>query len=211
MRSEERAGIVFIALLVLWGTLVTEPFRIFADLLYEGACGLVKVTGLSAEGMIGNTLVIILLAAVTVLLMLFSRGRSVIYLPCLITAVCLIIEIVRVAISHKTADSVTVSLTVFAALIFIMHLFRAETVLTWAADIYIISLPVLLFTGLVIMPLASKGGAIKKILYASRYQSCDLASVYNDLLALPAIVWGIAAFILAGLPVVYYSFYRRKG
>ena len=78
MRSEERAGIVFIALLVLWGTLVTEPFRIFADLLYEGACGLVKVTGLSAEGMIGNTLVIILLAAVTVILMLFSRGRSVI-------------------------------------------------------------------------------------------------------------------------------------
>ena len=61
MRSNERAGIVSVIMLFLWGTLLTEPFHIFADYI----AGAAKLT---VKGMGGND-VISSLAQYAILLM----------------------------------------------------------------------------------------------------------------------------------------------
>ena len=49
-----------------------------------------------------------------------------------------------------------------------------------------------------------------KILYIDNYHDTDLSGAFAGFLTLPAFVWGLFFMVITSLPVIYYSFSRRK-
>jgi len=85
MRSNERAGIVSVIMLFLWGTLLTEPFHIFADYIAGAA-------RLSVKGLGGND-ILCALAEFAVLLIVMLLMQKLIntkvetFIPCVVAIV----------------------------------------------------------------------------------------------------------------------------
>ena len=83
MRSEERAGIVSILMLFLWGTLIAEPFHIFARYIATGVTYAMK--GLEANGVVSSIVLYLIVVAVIVLLQKLSKTKLSAFIPCAIT------------------------------------------------------------------------------------------------------------------------------
>ena len=54
------------------------------------------------------------------------------------------------------------------------------------------------------------GGQDSKIIYMDHYHDTDLSGPFAGFLTLPAFVWGLFFTVIISLPVIYYSFSRRK-
>ena len=88
-------------------------------------------------------------------------------------------------------------------------LFKAEKILLWEGDLFIFAISVHLFTSIVAAPLSSYE-VMDKILYIDNYHDTDLSGAFAGFLTLPAFVWGLFFMVITSLPVIYYSFSRRK-
>ena len=82
MRSNERAGLVSVIMLFLWGTLLTEPFHIFVDYISGAA-------RLSVKGLGGNDILCALASYVVLILVILLLQKLIItkagtYIPCLL-------------------------------------------------------------------------------------------------------------------------------
>ena len=210
MRSEERAGIVAAVLLLLWGTVLTFPLHIFTNFLEGTVRGVLSGVLEAAPRAVGTGIIIVVLAAAEVLLLLLSKTNYAVYIPVTavsISALAFVITCARTMI-FDTRTGVTIGISL--ALLALVHILKLEKALIWISDLYIYSLSAFLFTALVAKPLASFSEVLGKLLYINRYQETDLSQPFAGFLTLPAAVWGIFFFILFSLPVVYYSFSRKK-
>lgn len=209
MRSEERAGIVAAVLLLLWGTAVTYPFHRFTvflerfvDLLLGGLSDKVPAVAVTV-------VTIVVLTLVEVGLLLLSRTRLACYIPAaavIVTSAAFIINSIRLRsfnASYGTALAVVLILTS------ILHLFKAEKILLWEGDLFIYSISAHLLTSLVAVPLSSYE-VMDKIIYMDHFHDTDLSGPFAGFLTLPAFVWGAFFMVILSLPVIYYSFSRRK-
>lgn len=210
MRSEERAGIVAAVLLLLWGTFLTFPFHLFTvflERITDTACGVVLG---SAPVIVVQIIKILLLAGVEILLLLVSKTRFACYIPVsalLLTSISFVLR----SIQTRSFDTKTgAALAVILILTAIIHLFRAEKILLWEGDIFIYSISIHLIASLIAAPLAASYVIMDKILYINHYHDTDMSGAFAGFLTLPAFVWGLFFVILLSLPVVYYSFSRKK-
>lgn len=210
MRSEERAGIVAAVLLLLWGTVLTLPLHIFTDFLHNTTRGVLKGILEAAPAAVSAGIVIIVLAGAQVLLLLLSKTNYAVYIPVTVVFVSAVAFIIRCArtMIFDTRTGVTLGITLAA--LALIHIFKLEKALIWICDLFIYSLSAFLFTGLIAKPLANWSATLSKVLYINHYQETDLTQAFSGVLTLPAGVWGTFFFILFTLPVVYYSFSRRK-
>ena len=210
MRSEERAGIVAAVLLLLWGTILTFPFHLFTvflERIVSTACGVVLG---SAPVIVVQIIKIVLLSGIEVFLLLVSKTRFACYIPVtalLTTSVSFVLR----SIQTRSFDTKTgVALAVVLILTALIHLFRAEKILLWEGDIFIYSISIHLITSIVAAPLAASYAVMDKILYIDHYHDTDMSGAFAGFLTLPAFVWGLFFMIILSLPVVYYSFSRKK-
>lgn len=211
MRSEERAGVIAAILLFTWGTLVTEPLHIFTNLLFtilEAGTSKLSLTSDSR----GGVLVIIVAAAVlTLVFMLLTRTKAVVYMPCAFVIMTTIGYVTRCIINKRTSVSSAVAISLALAAIGIVYILKLEKVVLWIADVYIISIGMHILTGAFFIPLKGIHPVLDKILYVTLRQHGNLMKPFAGFLHIPAAVWGIFFTILLLLPTVYYSFSRKKG
>ncbi|MBR1798218.1 MAG: hypothetical protein IJ757_09470 [Clostridiales bacterium] len=210
MRSEERAGIVAAVLLLLWGTILTFPLHEFTVFI-EGAVSAASGGVLrSAPLIVVSIIKIAALAALEVLLLLLSRTGFAYYIPVcaqVLTASAFILHCIRTrSFDGKTGIVLGLVLAVTA----VIYLLRAQRVLLWAGDLFIYAISLHLITSLIAAPLAATYPTMNKLLYINSYHDTDLSGPFAGFLTLPAFVWGLFFTILLTLPVIYYSFSRKK-
>ena len=210
MRSEERAGIVAAVLLLLWGTVLTYPlhsFTVFLETVVGDACDkLPDAVPLFAVSLIE----VVILAGIEIMLLLLSKTGFAIYIPVsalFLTSVSFVLECIRIRIFDVRTG---VALAIILVLTALLHLLRAEKILLWEGDVFIFAISIHLFTGLVAAPLAASSEVLGKIMFIDHYKDTSLAGGFDGFLTLPSFAWGIFFMILLSLPVIYYSFSRKK-
>ena len=181
MRSNERAGIVSVIMLFLWGTLLTEPFHIFAD--YIAGSGRLAAKGLGG----GDTACAItsyaVLLLVIVILQKLITTKAETYIPCAVA---------------------------IASAVMLFYIVKAEKALKWAAAVYTYSISTAMLTSLVFVPLSKMNKTLDKILYITRYNGIHLTGPFAGLAGLPELVWGLFFAIVASFPIVFFATQKGK-
>lgn len=209
MRSEERAGIVFAVMLFLWGTVVCDPFRIFARYLVRVSERAFTFIGM--PDLASSILMTVLICLLTLVLLKISCTRFVIFIPCAIAAACLGGFTVWGFVKGEVYVPEAVALAIPVVILIILYLLKLDKILVWAADVYIFSLPIALITYLITNPIAYKFPDASGFLYINRNCDVDLTAPFSELAGIPGFVFGIFMFIIAALPIVYLSLGKRKG
>ena len=208
MRSEERSGIVFIAMIFLWGTLAAEPFHILTGYFYKGI--FTAGTLIKLPPVVISLAVVLLFTVCTVILQKLAKTDAVPFIPGALAVLTLIVFI------QRTADKLQVDVGRAAALIIpvvilaVLYVFRLRFILNWIAEVYIFSLPVALITATLFEPIARLGETVRKILYITRYDEMDVITPFDGLAGIPGIAWGIVFSVLAILPVLYFATQKKK-
>ena len=107
-------------------------------------------------------------------------------------------------------DGAAAALTVMLVITAVFHVLKFRKALLWEADIFIYSISVHAAAGLVFGPLSEAVPSVGRILYINRYDDSSIFDGFEGLLTLPPVIWGAFMFIIATLPVIYYTFSRRK-
>jgi len=211
LRSEERFGIIYVLLLLLWGTLITEPLRVFTEYFYDTCVNFEKVVSIAPTERLGNTIIIVFMAIAAVVIIMLSKTNLYKFIPCACFSVSLVVFLIR-SLADKAVDSkVATALIIMVAAIGICHLFKLEQILLWLCDICAYSLSVFITVGLIFKPLAAINDTCAKVFYCTRFMDYNLADCYQGFITAPALVWGIFLGILLILPQVYLVFLGRRG
>lgn len=211
MRSEERSGIIFIVLLLLWGTLISEPFRYFATIINDGLLFAFDKVGLASHHRIEVLLVTVVMVGLVVLLLNISKTSASNYFGPFFSSMSLLVFLIRCLIAKSVDYKTAIILIISVVLITIIMFIKSERIWIWIADIYIFSLPIFLLSAWVFTPIANISDKASKIMFVALKSHMDFASYYKGLLTLPGIVWGVFFAIIMMLPVIYFIVGRRKG
>ena len=208
MRSEERSGIVFIIMILLWGTLVTEPFHILAGYFYKGIY--TAGTAVKLPPVIISVITVLLFTVCTVILQRLSKTEAVPFIPGIIAVLTLVAFIARTGYHLRVDVGRAAALIIPVVILAVLYLFRLRMILVWVAEAYIFSLPIALVTATLFEPIARLGETVRKILYITRYNEMDLITPFDGLAGIPGIAWGIVFSVLAALPVLYFATQKKK-
>jgi len=209
LNSGSRGLIVSILLFVLWGTVITGPFRYLAYAfrsVFLMLCSLAHIPQVFSA-----FLVTLALALVAVIFLLLSSKKSAEYMAG-IGAILSVLYYLYTCIVSRSFDSLSfpVALGLAAALLFMM--LRAESASLWLGDAYFYSIPVLLFYELVLTPLFSalkiSGTLLSPFITVP---DAGLSTRIGNLAGLPVLVWGVFLFTITLLPVIFFSKGRAKG
>ena len=211
MRSEERAGIVAVILLFLWGTLITEPLRVILDVFSQILTPCLSRFGLKADGIAGNTVIVVIFALLSLVLTILSKTKISDYIPCAMTCVTLGVYLVRTLVTGTADAGKITALLIVLVLLAVMYFMSAQRPLLWMTDLFVYAPAAFLAGGLILKPLWKISAVMSVIFYSGRLQSMDLSESYDGLLKLPGIAWGIFICIILLLPTAYYSAGRKKG
>lgn len=209
MRSEERSGVIALILLLLWGTFISKPLRLFTDSLYRLVASAAGAAGLSEDGIIFSIIIVFIFCAASVALLIICRYRIGIFIPCcamLLSTTVFVIDLLNKK-SFEVSDAAALGITL--ALLAVLYIASADRILVWVTDCFILALDVFLIASLFTKPLARISGVLDKLLYINKTQEVRLTRGFAGLLGIPEIIWGIFILILALLPNIYYCFSRK--
>ena len=208
MRSEERSGIVFIIMLLLWGTLVTEPFHILAGYFYKGI--LTAGGALKFPEVVTSLLVVFIFTVCTVLLQRIAKSEAAPFIPGILAVLTLVGFIARTAYHLQVDVGKAAALIIPVVILMVLYIFRLKKVLIWIAEAYIFSLPIALITATLFEPVARLGETVRKILYITRYNEMDVVTPFDGLAGIPGIAWGVFFTVLAALPVIFFATQKKR-
>ena len=208
MRSNERAGIVSVIMLFLWGTLLTEPFHIFAD--YIAGAAKLSVNGTGGNDVISSLAqyVVLLMAVILMQKMINTKAES--YIPCFVA----IISAAAFCFKSVTDGHINlkkgIALAVSVAIVTLLYIIKKEALLKWAAAVYTYSISTAMLTSLVFVPLSKMNGTLNKILYITKYNGIHITGAFAGIAGLPELVWGLFFAIIAALPIVFLATQKGK-
>ena len=208
MRSEERAGIISILMLFLWGTLITEPFHIFARFIARAvhyACN-----GIGISGIVASLVLYVVVVSVIILMQKFEPTKLGVFIPCAISVVFIAMLLVKAIMRRSVDVSDAVCLAVPAAVALGFYILKFEKGLKWFTDVYTYSLAIALINSLVFVPIAKMGTVAAKILYITRYNDIDITSSFAGIAGIPELVWGLFLMAFAVLPIIYLATIGRR-
>ncbi len=208
MRSEERAGIISILMLFLWGTLIAEPFHIFGRYIAAAVTSVLRRVG--AGDVITSLVLYLSIVAVVILMQKLSQTRVSSYMSCAIAVLFIILLVVRSLVKHSVDYGETISLAIPAAVCIVFYITRFEKGLKWFTDVYTYSLAVALLNALLFVPLSRLNGVVDKILYITNYNDLDITRSFGGLAGIPELVWGLFFTAFAVFPVIYLATSNRR-
>lgn len=208
MRSEERAGIISVVMLFLWGTLIAEPFHIFARYI-------AKAIGYATKGMGDHSILVALITyvvvvAAIVLLQLLSQTKLRNFMPCILSAGCIAMLVIRGIFRSYVDYGEAISLAVPAIAAIIFYLTKFEKGLKWYTDVYTYSLSIALINSLLFVPVAKLNGIVDKILYITNYNDINITAPFAGLAGIPEFVWGLFLTAFAVLPIIYFATSNKR-
>ena len=208
MRSEERAGIISILMLFLWGTLITEPFHIFARFIAKAVQYAAKGVGIS--GIAFSLALYVVVVSVIILLQKFEPTRFGVFIPCAISSAFVLMAVVRSIHNRSVVIGDVIAIAIPAVVALIFYVLKFEKGLKWFTDTYTYSLAIALVNSLLFVPLAKLNGVVQKILYITRYNDLDITGSFAGLAGIPEIVWGLFLTAFAVLPIIYLATIGRR-
>ena len=208
MRSNERAGIVSVIMLFLWGTLLTEPFHIFADYI----AGAAKLT---VKGMGGNDVIsslaqyaVLLMAIILMQKMINTKAES--FIPCIVAIISAAAFCFRSVTDGHINLKKGIALAISVAIVTLLYIIKKESLLKWAAAVYTYSISTAMLTSLVFVPLSRMNETLDKILYITRNNGIHITGPFAGVAGLPELVWGLFFAVIAALPVIYLATQKGK-
>jgi len=209
MRSEERAGIISILMLFLWGTLITEPFHIFARFIAKAVQYASKGAGIS--GIVFSLALYVVVVSVIILLQKFEPTKLGVFIPCAISSAFILMVVIRSIHNRSVVIGDVIAIAIPAVVALIFYILKFETGLKWFTDIYTYSLAIALINSLIFVPIAKLNGGVAKVLYITRYNDLDITGSFAGLAGIPELVWGLFLAAFAVLPIIYLvTIGRRK-
>jgi hypothetical protein len=208
MRSNERAGIVSVIMLFLWGTLLTEPFHIFVDYISGAA-------RLSVKGLGGNDILCALASYVVLILVILLLQKLIItkagtYIPCILAIVTAGAFCYKSLYDGHIDLKRGIILAVSVAVVMLFYIIKNDSLLLWAASVYTYSISTALITALLFVPLSKLNSTVGKILYITRYNTIKITEPFNGVAGLPELVWGIFLVLVASFPIVFLATQKGK-
>ena len=210
MRSEERSGIIAIVMILLWGTLATEPFRYFAEITAGGISFSLSAIGLKAGGKISVLVISVLLVILTLALLILSKKELGKYVPPVAVTLSLLVFLIRCLITGSIETKSAAYLIVSVVLVLLIYLLKLETVWIWLSDAFILAFPVFLLSSWVFVPVSKISAKASRYFFISLKSTTDYAEAFKGLFSIPKIIWGIFFAVLFMLPVLYFIPERRK-
>ena len=207
MRSNERAGIVSVIMLFLWGTLLTEPFHIFVD--YIAGAARLSIRGLGGKEIISSLAEYGILLLVMVLMQKLINTKLETYMPCAAAIVSTVAFCFKSVTDGHIDLKKGISLAVSVAVVMLLYIIKKESLLKWAAAVYTYSISTALVTALIFVPLSKMNGTLDKILYITRYNGVNITGAFAGIAGLPEIVWGLFFAIVASFPIIFFA--TKKG
>ena len=208
MRSEERAGIISIVMLFLWGTLIAEPFHIFARYIASGVT--YGMQGLGANEVVISVVLYVLVVLVILLLQKVSKSKAGIYIPCIISTFLIAMLVVKSIIDSSVNTVDAICLAIPAVIAGLFYLAKFKTGLKWFADTYIFALAIALLNSLLFVPIAKLNDTVAKILYITRYNDLKITESLSGLAGIHEIVWGVFFVAFAVFPIIYLATSGRR-
>ena len=208
MRSEERAGIISILMLFLWGTLITEPFHIFARFIAKAVLYASKGVGIS--GIAVSLVLYVVVVSVIILMQKFEATKIGVFIPCAISTVFIGMILFRSIHNRSVVMSDVICIAVPAIVALIFYVFKFEKGLKWFTDVYTYSLAIALVNALVFVPIAKLNDGVAKFLYITRYNDLDITGSFAGLAGIPELVWGLFLTAFAVLPIIYLATIGRR-
>jgi len=208
MRSEERAGIISILMLFLWGTLITEPFHIFARFIAKAVQYASKGAGIS--GIVFSLALYVVVVSVIILLQKFEPTKLGVFIPCAISSAFILMVVIRSIHNRSVVIGDVIAIAIPAVVALIFYILKFETGLKWFTDIYTYSLAIALINSLIFVPIAKLNGGVAKVLYITRYNDLDITGSFAGLAGIPELVWGLFLAAFAVLPIVYLATIGRR-
>jgi len=208
MRSEERAGIISIVMLFLWGTLIAEPFHIFARYIASGVDYALK--GFGTPDIVISLVLYLIVIAVIVLMQKLSTTVISTYMPCGITVLCIGILVFK-SIATSTVDFKDgIALAFPAALCILFYLIKFDKGLTWFTDVYIYATGIALVNSLLFVPIAKLNDTVSNILYITGYNDLHITDSFAGLAGIHEIIWGAFLTAFAVIPIIYLATASRR-
>ena len=130
MRSEERAGIISILMLFLWGTLITEPFHIFARFIARAVHYACKGIGIS--GIAASLILYVVVVSVVILMQKLAPTKLGVFIPCAISVVFIAMLLVKAFMNRSVVVSDALCLAVPAAIALVFYIMKFEKVYIFA-------------------------------------------------------------------------------
>lgn len=209
MKSETRAWIIFILLLIFWRTLPVSPFNYFAGMIRDWFD---LVAGQPFLPPVWQVLIsFLMISLLLTALLLVGRTRSRLYLA----GICALAEMAHhlvVCIKTNQIYAVSPAIAIGLALALLFLIIKAKSPGLWLSDAFVLSLPAWLIHDSVLPLLFSLLG-LDKGSVADWFMLTDnpMIAVMDGRLGLPTIVWSIIPLLLAGLPLVFFTKKRMKG
>lgn len=208
MKSGTRALIVSIVLLLLWGNILTGPFRYFAYAFRDLFIWIADA--LKAPAVVSGFIIALVLILCTVVLLVLSSKKFARYMA----GVCALLSMFNYLLGclrTKSFDTVSFTVTLGLALALLLLILQADKAGLWLADAYIFSIPVLLFFELVLTPLFLTIHASPNLLSALfTVPETSIATRIGNLFSVPMLIWSLFLFGLMLIPVIYLSRNRKK-
>ena len=195
-------------MLFLWGTLITEPFHIFARFIAKAVHYACKGVGIS--GIAASLILYVVVVSVIVLMQKFEPTKLGVFIPCAISVVFIAMLLVKAFMNRSVTISDAISLAVPAGVALAFYILKFEKGLKWFTDIYTYSLAIALVNALVFVPIAKMGTTVAKILYITKYNDIDITSGFAGLAGIPELVWGLFLTAFAVLPIIYLATIGRR-
>jgi len=208
MRSEERAGIISIVMLFLWGTLIAEPFHIFARFIGKAVGYASK--GLGISGIAFSLALYVVVVSVVILIQKFESTKLGVFIPCAISAAFIIMLLIRCMRNRSVVISDAICIAIPAAVSLVFYIIKYEKGLKWLTDIYTYSLAVALLNSLLFVPLSKLNDGLSKFLYITKYNDLNITGSFAGLAGIPELVWGIFLTAFAMLPIIYLATIGRR-
>lgn len=208
MRSNERAGIVSVIMLFLWGTLLTEPFHIFAD--YIAGAARLSMKRIGGNGILCALAEFAVLLMVMLLMQKLINTKAETFMPCVIAIGSALAFCLKSVTDGRIDLRKGILLAITLAIVMILYIIKSEALLKWAAAVYTYSISTALLTALVFVPLSKMNGVLDKILYITRYNGLQITGPFAGIAGLPELVWGIFFAIVAAVPIVFLATQKGK-
>ena len=195
-------------MLFLWGTLITEPFHIFARFIARAvqyACN-----GIGISGIVASLVLYVVVVSVIILMQKFEPTKLGVFIPCAISVVFIAMLLVKSFMKRSVDVSDAICLAVPAAVALGFYILKFEKGLKWFTDVYTYSLAIALINALVFVPIAKMGTVAAKILYITRYNDIDITSGFAGIAGIPELVWGLFLMAFAVLPIIYLATIGRR-
>ena len=209
MRSDIRALIVSILLFLLWGTVLTYPFRIDSDLICESTEAIVGKLGLPAIAF--AVIVLFIVMGITCVALYLGRMEISDGVALAMALIGSIAYSVRVITSRSfSIEAVFVAIVLAGTMVLVLA--RKTEWNRYIADAYIMALPVQMIYECIMNPLYR---LLKKDLYLLSpfitVPQTSICSKVGNLLHVDLLVWSCFFFVLSLLPVIYLSGGRKEG